>query len=266
MDTVSAAAPSHAPLPAGYAIPTRRSRAKETKNGLAQTPHPAWVADLLTAQEPLWARVVNCRLFTTTVTGPFSEELWRRSIAEFWCVIEAFPKYMGLTLAKTTFGRSQRDYLAREWLIGNIAVESMHAAWYLDWAAAHGIPEAELLAHRPSPEVAALHEWLFSVAHRGSLAQAIGAINYAVEGTTGAWTKLICPVFAARYDGRPDAHRALAWLKAHAKYDDLHPVEALEIVKLAARPDEHVAIASDIQRSLELIARGFEWCYAPSVR
>jgi len=37
--------------------------------------------------------------------------------------------------------RSPRDYLARDWLIGNIRIESMHAAWYLDWARAHGAPQ-----------------------------------------------------------------------------------------------------------------------------
>lgn len=239
----------------------RARRHRQTKDHLIGTPNPAWVDQMLARLQPMWDRVSGGDGFRITATGEFPEQTWRNTVMEFWCVVEAFPKYMGLTLAKTTFGKSPRDYLARDWLIGNIRIESMHAAWYLDWARAHGISEAELTAHRPGPEVAALHEWLFSVAHRGSLAQAVGAINYAIEGTTGAWTKLVYSAFERRYAGDPDAERSIAWLAAHAKYDDLHPIEALEIVKLAARPDEYADVESSVLRSLELFARGFEWCH-----
>jgi pyrroloquinoline quinone (PQQ) biosynthesis protein C len=239
----------------------RNRKHKQTKDSLAASPNPAWVDGMVAHLQPMWARVPEAPVFEITATGTFPEASWRRTILEFWCVVEAFPKYMGLTLAKTTFGRSPRDYLAREWLIGNIAIESMHAAWYIDWSAAHGITESELTSHRPCPEVAALHEWLFSVAHRGSLAQAVAAINYAIEGTTGAWTKKVYPAFEKRYEGIAEIDRSIAWLKAHAKYDDLHPIEALEIMKLATRPDEQVEVVSSVQRSLELFARGFEWCH-----
>lgn len=241
----------------------RPRRHRQTKDHLVATPHPAWMEEMISRQLPVWERVTNNPVFQVTATGEFPEQTWRSIILEFWCVVEAFPKYMGLTLAKTTFGRSPRDYLAREWLIGNIRVESMHAAWYLDWARAHDISEAALLAHRPGPEIAALHEWLFSIAHRGSLAQAVGAINYAMEGTTGLWSRLVYEAFQRRYAGTPDASSSLAWLRAHAKYDDLHPIEALELVKLSAHPHEQAEVASSVLRSLELFARGLEACHTP---
>jgi pyrroloquinoline quinone (PQQ) biosynthesis protein C len=246
---------ANAPAP-----PARRHR--QTKDYLTATPNPSWVDQMITRQQPAWSRATENALFRATAAGEFPERTWRRFILEFWCVVEAFPKYMGLTLAKTTYGKSPRDYLARDWLIGNIRVESMHAAWYIEWARAHDISEAALLAHRPGVEAAALHEWLFSVAHRGSLAQAVGAINYAIEGTTGVWTRFVYPSFERRYAGTPAAERGLTWLKAHAKYDDLHPIEALEIVKLAARPDEQDEVDSAVLRSLELLARGFEGVHA----
>jgi pyrroloquinoline quinone (PQQ) biosynthesis protein C len=242
-------------------VTPRGRRHRQTKEHLIETPHPPWVAEMIASQRPAWNRVAESASFRATATGEFPEQTWRNTILEFWCVVEAFPKYMGLTLAKTSFGKSPRDFLARDWLIGNIKIESLHAAWYIDWARAHDISEAALVAHRPGAEVAALHEWLFSIAHRGSLAQAVGAINYAIEGTTGAWTRLVYSAFERRYAGLPDAERSLAWLKAHAKYDDLHPIEALEIVKFAARPDEYEEVASSVLRSLELFARGFEWCH-----
>ncbi|HWU89743.1 MAG TPA: iron-containing redox enzyme family protein [Kofleriaceae bacterium] len=217
--------------------------------------------EMILRQQPVWDRSTQMKGFLVTAAGAFPEQTWRNIILEFWCVVEAFPKYMGLTLAKTTFGKTRHDFLARDWLIGNIRIESMHAGWFIDWARAHGISEEELLAHRPSPEAAALHEWLFSVAHRGSLAQAVGAINYAIEGTTGIWARMVYPTFERRYQGAPEADRGLTWLKAHAKYDDHHPVEALEIVKFSSRPDEQEEISSSILRSLELLARGLEWCH-----
>lgn len=240
-----------------------RRRRRKTKDELVATPHPAWIQDMLATIQPAWDSVVKAPLFRATIDGAFPEASWQTTIYEFWCVVEAFPKYMGLTLAKTTFGRSTRDHLARGWLIGNIAVEALHAGWYLDWARAHGITEAMLTAHRPGPEVAALHEWLFSVCHRGSIAQAVAAVNFAIEGTVGEWTKQVAPAFDQRYLGERDAASARAWIAAHAKYDDLHPVEALEIVKFSARPDEQAQIVSDVQRSLELFGRALAHCHQP---
>jgi pyrroloquinoline quinone (PQQ) biosynthesis protein C len=241
--------------------PPARHRHRVTKDNLAATPNPPWIDEMMVRQRPAWDGVAGCTPFRLTAEGPFPERTWRRIIQEFWCVVEAFPKYMGLTLAKTTYGKSPRDYLVRDWLIGNIRIESMHAGWYIDWARAHDISEAMLFAYRPGPAVAALHEWLFSIAHRGSIAQAVGAINFAIEGTTGVWSRLVYDAFERRYAPFPGAGRSLAWLKAHAKYDDLHPIEALEIVKFSARPDERDDVASSVLRSLELFTRGLDACH-----
>jgi pyrroloquinoline quinone (PQQ) biosynthesis protein C len=257
---------SNATTPPTTTNAPRPRRHRQTKDHLVATPHPSWLDDMIARHLPVWERVANHEVFRLTAEGEFPERTWRNIILEFWCVVEAFPKYMGLTLAKTTFGRSPRDYLARDWLIGNIRIESMHAAWYLDWAHAHDISEAQLLAHRPGPEIAALHEWLFSIAHRGSLAQAIGAINYAMEGTTGIWSRRVYSAFERRYANTPDATRSLAWLRAHAKYDDMHPIEALEIVKMSAHPHELEEVGSSMLRSLELFARALEACHAHATR
>jgi pyrroloquinoline quinone (PQQ) biosynthesis protein C len=255
--------PHTAPAPT---LPKPRRRHKQTKENLRPTANPSWIEGLIAREQPAWERVTKGPAFTTTAAaateGEFPAAMWRTIVLEFWCVVEAFPKYMGLTLAKTTFGKSPRDYLAREWLIGNIAIESMHAAWYIDWARAHDVSEEQLVAHRPAPETAALHEWLFSVAHRGSLPQAIGAINYAIEGTTGMWCKDVYAAFQRYYGDHPERERSLAWLKAHAVYDDLHPIEALEIVKLAAHPHEYAEVESSVVRSLELFAAALDACHA----
>jgi pyrroloquinoline quinone (PQQ) biosynthesis protein C len=238
--------------------PPRPSLHRQVKDSLKEAPHPEWVERMLAGQKAAWDAVSSAWVFEQTATGLFPEASWRRVIKDFFCVVEAFPKYMGLALTKTTYGQSPRDYLARDWLIGNIRVEAMHVGWYIDWAAAHDIGVDELTSHRPGPEVGALYEWLWSISYRGSLSEAVGAVNYAIEGTTGDWTRRVSPAFIRRYEGGQSARRSLRWLSAHAEYDDAHPREALEIVKLAGSPEQASRIDSAIRRSLELFARGFE--------
>jgi len=231
-------------------------RHREVKNNLKPTPHPDWVNGMLASLDPAWRRVLNVPLFREAARGSLVLPGWRYAIKEFFCVVEAFPKYMGLMLSKTTYGKRPGDILCRDWLIGNIRVEALHARWYLDWAVAHGISSDEITHHTPGPDVAALYEWLWSISHRGSLPEAIGAVNYAIEGTTGEWCRLVLPAFSAQYRGVP---RALTWLSGHAKYDDAHPDEALEIIKLSVTSaEEEHRVEHAIRRSLEFYARGFE--------
>lgn len=234
---------------------------RTVKNELRETSHPAWVQDMLHELRPEWSAVLESPIFPATATGPFPEEAWRRVMLEFFCVVEAFPKYMGVYLGRTTFGKRPGDLLARDWLIGNIRTEALHAQWFLDWAAALGLEYEEMVAHRPGPEVAALYEFLWSVSYRGSLAEAFGAVNYAIEGTTGDWTRLVLPAFTERFGGD---RRGLMWLAEHAEYDDAHPREALELIKITELgEDDRANVRSAIQRSLELFRRGFDACYAP---
>lgn len=239
--------------------PSRSAHHRMVKNELAETPHPAWARSMIEAVRPDWNRVLDAPLFRATVDGPFPESAWRRTLLDFFCVVEAFPKYMGVYLAKTTFGEIPGDHLARDWLIGNIRTEALHAQWYADWAAAHGIGLAELVSHRPGPQVAALHEHLWSVSYRGTLAEAFGAVNYAIEGTTGEWTRMVLPAFRERYG---DDSRALRWPAEHAEYDDAHPREAFELIKITVRDEnDQKKVESAIRRSLELFRLGFDSCF-----
>lgn len=238
--------------------PSRTQHHRSVKRDLAETPHPAWAQAMIDSLRPDWSAVLDAPVFAATATGEFPEEAWRRVLLDFFCVVEAFPKYMGVYLAKTTFGQTPGDHLARDWLIGNIRTEALHAQWYADWAAAHGIGYEELVSHRPCPEVAALHEYLWSVCYRGTLAEAFGAVNYAIEGTTGEWTRLVLPAFRKRCG---DDSRALLWLAGHAEYDEAHPREAFELIKITVRDGdeaERAKVESATRRSLELFRRGFD--------
>lgn len=240
--------------------PSRTQHHRTVKSELTETAHPVWVDKMVSDVHDEWAGVMRSPLFETTVSGEFPEESWRRVVLEFFCVVEAFPKYMGVNLARTTFGATPGDVLARDWLIGNIRTEALHAQWFIDWGIGMGLTYEEIIAHRPGPEVAALHEYLWSVSYRGTLAEAFGAVNYAIEGTTGEWTQLVMPQFRDRFG---DDKRTLMWLAEHAEYDDAHPREALELIKITEQGDaDRERVGAAVRRSLEFFRRGFDACHA----
>lgn len=229
---------------------------RSARHGLAPTPHPPWVEAMLAELQTDWDAVLGSRHFAAVREQKVSDETLRRSFMDFFCIVEAFPRYMGACLARTTFGLRPGDLEARNWLIGNIRTEASHAQWYLDWAMASGVTYEEIVTHRPGPEAGALYEYLWSVSNRGTLAEAFGAVNYAIEGVTGQWSRLVLPAVRHRLDGNP---RALRWLEAHAEYDDAHPREALELVKLTAGDDETREKAKfATRRSLQLFRRALD--------
>lgn len=239
--------------------PSRTQHHRAIKQELTATGHPLWVGQMLDRLAPDWAALTASPLFEATVQGTFPEESWRNVVREFFGVVEGFPKFMGISLAKTTFGRRPGDVLARDWLIGNIRTEALHAQWFVDWAAGLGITTEEIVAHRPGPEVAALQEFLWSMSYRGSLAEAFGAVNYAIEGTTGEWTRLVMPAFRARFG---DDRESLMWLAEHAEYDDAHHREALELIKITAGDEvDRDNVEEAIRTALRLFRQGFDACH-----
>jgi pyrroloquinoline quinone (PQQ) biosynthesis protein C len=245
------------------AVQTRSSRTEHhraIKRELTESADPPWVERMASSLKPDLAAVLESPLFAATAYGTFPEGAWRRVVLEFFGVVEAFPRYMGAYLARTSFGKRPGDILARDWLIGNIRTEALHAQWFIDWAGGLGVTEDEMISYRPGPEVTALQEFLWSMAARGSLAEAFGAVNYAIEGSTGEWSRLVVQPFRKRVG---DDKYALMWLEEHAHYDDLHPREALELIKLTVRDEADQAnTEAAIRTSLQLFRRGFDACFA----
>src|SRR5262249_11415193 len=105
------------------------------------------------------------------------------------------------------------------------------------------------------------NRYLEQVAAKGSVAEAVAAVNYALEGATGVWTRATLPTLSAlgeRYGYRATG-RSLRWLRAHARYDDRHPVEALEVVKVYATDRSAVAKAADAAtRSLDYLGAALD--------
>ena len=68
-----------------------------------------------------------------------------------------------------------------------------------------------------------------------------------------------------KYHGRDGISldkKAYWWMEAHAEYDDLHPLEALEMIKAHATSEElQEKVRHAAQRSLEYLYAALEACY-----
>jgi hypothetical protein len=105
-------------------------------------------------------------------------------------------------------------------------------------------------------DVQSLTDWLWYINAKGSLAEAVAATSFAIEGATGELARKVMSGFESysdnpRVDFGPKTYK---WMKEHARYDDEHPKIALEIVKRYAvvdRMQTRVMLAT--RRSLQLL-------------
>src|SRR5215510_12856752 len=105
-------------------------------------------------------------------------------------------------------------------------------------------------------DVQSLTDWLWFINTKGSLAEAVAATSFAIEGVTGDLTRKTLAGFEAygRYPGVSMTAKTTRWMRAHAKYDDDHAQIALEVMKRYAtteRLQHRVMVAA--RRSLQLL-------------
>ena len=193
--------------------------------------YPQWAQQLIVDCQASKDRVSGHELYRRMRDAELSPALMRLYLIGGWPVVEQFPLYMSQNLLKTRFARHPGEDMARRWLMRNIRVELNHADYWLHWAEAHGVSLAEIQAQDVPAELHALSHWCWHTCASDSLAVAMAATNYAIEGVTGEWSALVCSngVYENAFpkEGRK---RAMKWLKLHAQYDDAHPWEALEII------------------------------------
>ena len=228
--------------------------------------YPLWVREIVADVQGLKAGVADHRLFRQMRDAILPPHAAASFLIRVWPVIEQFPQYMGRNLAKLQFGRPGHD-LARIFLTRNVRIEQNHADYWIAWAEANGTPYEALRRGSAAAPSAALAHWCWYICDRGSLAEAVAATNYAIEGATGEWAQLVCS--SDRYGASlPEEKRksGMRWLRAHARYDDAHPWEALEIVAsiLGTCPDllEVEAIHGAIRRSYDYMRILLDDCMA----
>jgi pyrroloquinoline quinone (PQQ) biosynthesis protein C len=231
---------------------------REQKRGKKLTPHPSWILELRQHIEPAWNAILNCRLIREASTGTLSLPQMRAWLLQLYPFIETFPKWIALNIPKT------QDSMSRGYLIDNVRVEKRHADQWIHMAQGFGLKRHDLYTVKPLAEVDALTHWLWSINTQGTLAEAVAATNYAIEGITKDIAVITVKGFP-HYEGVDGVHldrKAYWWMEAHARYDDLHPQQALEIIKLYATTKElQNRVTFVTQRSLEYMLLAFETCY-----
>ncbi|MBD9675315.1 iron-containing redox enzyme family protein [Pseudomonas sp. PDM18] len=193
--------------------------------------YPHWAQRLVQECETSRLSVIEHPLYARMRDGQLSRQTMRAFLIGGWQVVEQFPLYMSHNLLKTRFGRSPGEDMARRWLMRNIRVELNHADYWVRWAEAYGVTLAELKAQLVPAELHALGHWCWHSCATEELALAMAATNYAIEGATGDWSALVCSTDTYERSLPAGARKdAMRWLKMHARYDDDHPWEALEII------------------------------------
>lgn len=229
--------------------------------------HSTWVDALNSYVSPYreqslngeWAEAVaNSRLTVREMQG------WMLQLYPF---IHTFPKFLAEALTKV-----EDDY-SRSFLIDNIRVEKAHAEHWIWMGEGFGLSRKEMLdlAEGNKPvlrDVQSLTDWLWYINAKGSLAEAIAATSFAIEGLTGDLSRKVVGGFEA-YRGREGVDmkpKTYKWMREHAHYDDEHPIIALEVVKKYATTKKlqtKVMIAA--KRSIQLLHNALltsYWAYA----
>lgn len=217
--------------------------------------HPLWVASLYEFVSPHWDNLVNGPWANGVASGSFSVEQMQGWILQIYPFIYDFPKFLAEGLIKV------EDDFSRTFLIENIRIEKAHAEHWLWMGEGFGLNKQEMLdlAEGGKPvlrDVQSLTDWVWRVNTKGSLAEAVAATSFAIEGVAGALARKIGTGFES-YRDRPGVDmnpKTYKWIREHAHYDDEHPKFALEIVKryaITERMQKQVMFSA--KRSLELL-------------
>jgi pyrroloquinoline quinone (PQQ) biosynthesis protein C len=232
-------------------------------SGRELSAHPQWVGTLHEYIRPAWDQLLSGDWAKGVLGGNLTLPEMQGWMLQIYPFIHTFPKFLAEALIKVD------DDYSRAFLIDNIRVEKAHAEHWLSMGVGFGLRREDMLAlaegERPVlRDVQSLTDWLWHINTRGSLAEAVAATSFAVEGATGELARQVWPGFES-YRHNPNVDfgpKTYKWMKEHARYDDEHPKVALEIVKRYATTDRvqrKVMIAA--KRSLELLHQALVTSY-----
>jgi pyrroloquinoline quinone (PQQ) biosynthesis protein C len=219
------------------------------------TPEYPWINELKDYLRPDWQELVEGEFVTGVVNGSWSVPAMRGWILQLYPFIHAFPKFLAEGLLKV------EDEHARSFLIDNIRVEKAHADHWLWMGEGFGLERREMVALAEGErallrDVQSLSDWLWFINAKGSLAEAVAATSFAIEGAAGDLSLALLKGFES-YRSRKgvtiNAHTT-KWARNHAKYDDEHPRIALQIVgRYATQERVRMKVMTAARRSLQLL-------------
>src|SRR6202011_2924717 len=214
-----------------------------------------WIETLKTFVQPDWHNLVAGEWASQVNDGTWTTDAMRGWFLQLYPFIHAFPKFLAEALIKV------EDEYSRSFLIDNIRVEKAHAEHWIWMGEGFGVPRHEMIAlaegDRPVlRDVQSLTDWIWYINAKGSLAEAVAATSFAIEGATGDLTRALLKGFEA-YGSREGVNmnpRTTKWFRNHAKYDDEHPRIALEIVARNAKTERaRMKVMMAARRSLQLL-------------
>jgi pyrroloquinoline quinone (PQQ) biosynthesis protein C len=214
-----------------------------------------WVETLKSYVRPDWEDLVAGEFATNVINGSWSTDSMRGWILQLYPFIHAFPKFLAEALIKV------EDEYSRSFLIDNIRVEKAHAEHWLWMGEGFGIHRSEMMALAEGErallrDVQSLSDWIWYINAKGSLAEAVAATSFAIEGATGDLSRALLKGFES-YGSRAGVTmnpRTTKWFRNHAKYDDEHPRIALEVVVRYAQTERsRMKVMTAARRSVQLL-------------
>jgi len=227
--------------------------------------YPDWLINTLGELKLLEEAIVNGKSFSEMAEGILSLDRLQLLLINFLPIVASFPGYMSLILKNIPAEEVEKNNLARFWLKENIEIEQNHLDWYRDWAIGFGVPKSMIDKPKPPlPEVNEMHHFLLGICGNGSVAEALAGLNYAFEGPTGTWTrKVYRNINKYKKQGAVLNKKSKAWLAFHARYDEFHPLEALELIRVFAETkNEQEKVKSAAKIGMTYYAKVADTCYA----
>src|SRR5205823_1129463 len=167
-------------------------------------------------------------------------------LVSFYPIIRDFPQWLQMLLDRS-------PPMGREFFTDNIRVERRHDAMWRAMGDGFNVPKKRFQEPEPMlAEVKKFHGYLTDMCRNAEFGEAVSATNYAVEGVAQKISEKALRGLAKNAKIGP---RGRWWLEEHAKYDDEHPIHALEIIKDCVKrgPDSPQAVTDSALESLDLM-------------
>lgn len=217
------------------------------------TANPSWVAEMDAELEPLRQSILDTPVVVDASENRLIDGRIQNFLVAFYPIIRDFPQWLGLLLARSPAS-------GRGFFEDNIRVERRHDAMWRAMGDGFGVPKERFKIAEPLlPQVQEFHTYLTQHCSAAPFATAVAATNYAVEGVAQKISEK-----ALRGLGRNEkiGPRGRWWLEEHAKYDDEHPIHALEIIKDCVTKGEAPRdVTKAARKSLELMHHAMNACY-----
>jgi pyrroloquinoline quinone (PQQ) biosynthesis protein C len=209
------------------------------------TPHPKWVADLDAVLDPSREAILDTKVIVDASENQLVDGQIQDFLVNFYPIIRDFPQWLQVLL-----DRSPED--GKVFFRDNIRVEKRHDAMWRAMGDGFNVPKERFQIPEPMiPEVKEFHAYLTEMGRGATFGAAVSATNYAVEGVAQKISEKALRGLAKNEKIGP---RGRWWLEEHAKYDDEHPIHALEIIKgCVKRGEEPHSVTESALKSLGLM-------------